>query len=200
MSGNSTSLTRKALALSALILVPTLLAAALALRTSLNFMESAAFDTVEVQTIVAAQEVELWLSEQSAIVELVAGSPDAVDPLLNRLVAPAVSTLPEPLDAAALGLRSASIFTADGELVAASEDAPTVNLPMLSQTLETGMAFDTARRVARGDDRLLVFAEILTEEGPGVLAAEVPLDELVDVLPVDTPWDSGEIVVVQESS
>ncbi len=198
MSGNPTSLTRKALALSALVLLPTLLAAALALRTSLNFMESAAFDTVEVQAIVAAQEVELWLSTEAAHAELAATTPTVVDPLANYISNPTLITTPDPLDAAAMGFRSAALYGPSGRRIAASEDAPEIAEDLVESALRDDLVFGIARRVVRDDDRVLVLVKVQAGAGVGVLAVEVPLDGLADVLPTETPWDSGEIVVVQE--
>ncbi len=197
MSGNSTSLTRKALALSALVLVPTLLAAALALRTSLNFMEQAAFDTVEVQATVGAQEVELWLNSKTAEVDFVAAMPAIIDPIANYFTNPKQSLNPADLDAASLGFRSVSVYGPDGRRIAASEDAPVLTEAQIDQALSDGMIVGEARRITRGDDRVLILSAVPAGAGVGIFAAEVPLDGLAEVLPTETPWDSGEISVVQ---
>ncbi|MEE9416025.1 MAG: bifunctional diguanylate cyclase/phosphodiesterase [Acidimicrobiales bacterium] len=182
------TLGKKTLFLLLATVLPSLFVAALALRTSLNFMESAALDTVSVQTTVARQDVEAWLDREGHLVENAALDPSIVDRLDNAR---------QPIDPGRLGLLSVSILDSELNTVFRTDDAPSPPTALLD-AYENKLQFGPARRVARGDDRVLVLAPIIgAQSSDGVLAAEISLAGLAEVLPVDTPWTSGEILVVQ---
>ncbi len=178
-------------ALLALVILPALVAAALALRTSLNFMENAALDTVEVQVTVASQEIENWLQMRETEATDLASNPTVVD-ILNNDGPPAV-------DPGSLGVRSVIIYDATGRLVSGSspDDRPVISTDLLDRSRDQPVLFGPARRVVRGDERLLVLVPITGNSQTGTLATELPLDGLFEAFDQETPWSSGEIVVVQ---
>lgn len=185
------TLGKKTLFLLLATVLPSLFVAALALRTSLNFMESAALDTVGVQTTVARQNVEAWLEHEGHLVLDAALDPSIVDRLDND---------EQAIDPGRLGLLSITLLDNRLQPVFRTANAPSVSTALL-ESFDGELQFGPARRVARGDDRVLVLARVSGAQGStGTLAAEISLAGLAEVLPNSTPWESGEILVVQPNA
>ncbi len=193
------TLARRTALLSVLVLVPSLILGALALRTSLNFMETAAFDTVDVQAIVASKDVEAWLRTSEERAQEAAADSSIVDLVTNTVAEKRVNSQTLMAEADRLGLRSAKIYDQTGLIIAETSGAPRIPDQFIELARGRDSYFGTARRVERGDERLTVLVPVGNEtiQTGAILAAELSIEDLDAVLPTETPWDSGEVAVVQ---